>query len=401
MSFANKFLGTGQEDVTNGTIPLFGSKIGAKNLRNSNEDTVKIDASGCLFGAALAIDDVSGLQTALDSKISNPLTTDLDLNNNNIINTTTIEIDNGVNSATINYNTGSSNINVDLNNLLENPLTGDLNVNNNNIINTQTIEVDNGANNVTLNYATGSTNQTLDLQEVTEIADVTQNMLLSTTAGQTDFTGDITTTGDIQAGGALLGDLNITDVTTGGTQTNNLIVTENELIEKNTAIPANAKGLVIMGQNGSGNARPLTVAGDYLNINFAGQDFDINTLIRDVTLDKKNRYQQDFLGVNAHNYEVISASNWSPFVTDRFKSFNFNTFQDADNEYFIQSKTGDYCYARTVNKFKIKPQSTTEINFSCNLLPGNVGGGNNLEMMQSLQISGDLQLGQIYQQVIF
>ena len=167
MSFANKFLGTGSLNVSDGTVALFGSKVGAKNLIGG-ANTVKIDGSGCLFASAINSNDIAGV-------VANPLTEDLDLDDNSILNTNTIEISNGSNSITLNYNSGIS-------------------------------------------------DQNLDIQTVKDIDDATQNINATTTSGQTDLDGDVTVQGDLQFGGSLIGNLEINDVNTGGTQTNDLNV---------------------------------------------------------------------------------------------------------------------------------------------------------------------------------
>ena len=79
MSFANKFLDIGTKNVSNGSLILFGSKIGAKNLISTSANTVKIDDGGNLFAAPLNATDVSGV-------VANPMIEDLNINDNNIIN---------------------------------------------------------------------------------------------------------------------------------------------------------------------------------------------------------------------------------------------------------------------------------------------------------------------------
>lgn len=162
MSYANKFLGTNSQDLTDGTIDVFAASLCAKNLI-STSDIPKINSAGCLYPASINIDDITGLQAELDATI-------------------------------------------------QNPLASDLNANNFDITNASSIQVTNGANNVTLNYITGTSNTTLDIQTLKDIEDVTQNFNISTSPGQTDVDGDLVVTGDIQAGGALIGGVTITDV---------------------------------------------------------------------------------------------------------------------------------------------------------------------------------------------
>lgn len=168
MSFANKFLDTGSKNVSDGTLILFGSKIGAKNLISTSANTVKIDSGGNLFAAPLNAIDVSGV--------------------------------------------------------VANPMTEDLNINDNNILNSNTVEISNGSNSITLNYSSGIIDQDLDLQDVKDIDNATQNINATTTSGQTDFDGDVTIQNDLQIGGDLIGTLTINDIDTGGAQTNDLNV---------------------------------------------------------------------------------------------------------------------------------------------------------------------------------
>lgn len=176
MSSANKFLGTDSVDVTDGSLAIFGASIGAANL-TGGANTVKIGSDGTLLAESILISDISGLQDQLDGGIGNPMTLDL--------------LGGGFNISDI-----------------------------------KSLEINNGSFGITLDYSSGITNQVFDLQTMVDIEDVTQNFNLSTTAGQTDITGDLVITGDFQFGGALVGDLVITDINFGTTQTDTLKVFE-------------------------------------------------------------------------------------------------------------------------------------------------------------------------------
>lgn len=178
-SSTNKFLGTDTGDVTDGSIAIFGSSIGAANLQGDFANTVKIGTNGVLLAESIVISDITGLQDQLDAGIQNPLTSDL--------------------------------------------LGGNFNISD-----IRTLEIDNGSFGITLDYSTGITNQVFDLQTMIDIEDVTQNFLLSTTENQTDISGDLVISGDFQFGGALIGDLTITDINFTTTQTDNLQVEEQD-----------------------------------------------------------------------------------------------------------------------------------------------------------------------------
>ncbi|MCP4339159.1 MAG: hypothetical protein GY799_09805, partial [Desulfobulbaceae bacterium] len=161
--------------MSNGTVSILGSKIGATNLAGSAIETVKVDNNGCLYNSKMVIDDTTGLQTALDSAISNPLTADLDANENELTNATKVEITNTVNSVELNYDTGNTDINLDMN-------------------------------------------------DVKIAVDATINVNPTTSFGQTDFDGDVTIADSLQVGGALIGDFAINDVNFTTTQTDDLKV---------------------------------------------------------------------------------------------------------------------------------------------------------------------------------
>jgi hypothetical protein len=70
-------------NISNGTISIYGSKIGAKNLDPSR--SIKTDSQGRLQTVNLDIDDINTLQSQLNSKIGNPFlgtlnVTDLETN---------------------------------------------------------------------------------------------------------------------------------------------------------------------------------------------------------------------------------------------------------------------------------------------------------------------------------
>lgn len=68
----DKFLNAGgvAGNISNGTISIYGSKIGAKNLDPSR--SIKTDSQGRLQTVNLDIDDINTLQSQLNSKIGNP-----------------------------------------------------------------------------------------------------------------------------------------------------------------------------------------------------------------------------------------------------------------------------------------------------------------------------------------
>jgi hypothetical protein len=70
----DKFLGTGSigGNLANGTLSIYGSKIGAKNLDPSR--AVKTDSQGRLQTTDLDIADVNNLQSVLDNVLTNPYT---------------------------------------------------------------------------------------------------------------------------------------------------------------------------------------------------------------------------------------------------------------------------------------------------------------------------------------
>lgn len=69
----DKFLGSGEGgNLSNGTVSIYGSKIGAKNLDPSR--AIKTDSQGRLQTTDLDIADVNNLQSILDNVLSNPFT---------------------------------------------------------------------------------------------------------------------------------------------------------------------------------------------------------------------------------------------------------------------------------------------------------------------------------------
>ena len=69
---SNKFLGSSGEnqDVSNGTVKLYGSLIGAANLKPSQ--ALKTNSQNVLVSSKLFISDVENLQSKLNSAITNP-----------------------------------------------------------------------------------------------------------------------------------------------------------------------------------------------------------------------------------------------------------------------------------------------------------------------------------------
>ena len=152
---SNKFLSTGQTNVTNGSVDIYGSTLGAVNLAG-NEAVLKTNTNGLIVRGSLTGSEISGI-------VENPSTADIDVNEYKINNVDSLVLTDGTNNATIRYQNG----------------TGDINI---------------------------------DAQTIQEIDTVTQNFNLSTSDGQTDITGDVVIDGDLQYGGALIGDLVITDI---------------------------------------------------------------------------------------------------------------------------------------------------------------------------------------------
>lgn len=113
----NKFLETGGEGakgLTDGTEALFSSTISAANLKNSLP--LRTDASRIVFSTKLDIADTLLLQAALDSKVANPLTSNIDAAQFEIFDLNNIKIDttgSGTDIATVEYN-GTGNITFDL-----------------------------------------------------------------------------------------------------------------------------------------------------------------------------------------------------------------------------------------------------------------------------------------------
>lgn len=97
MSF-NKFLGTaGGGSVTDGSLDILGKTISATNL--SSFSSLKTGATGIINTTQLLISDTSGLQVALDAKLNNPSTADLDLALFDLKNVTDLEFKTGDGNA--------------------------------------------------------------------------------------------------------------------------------------------------------------------------------------------------------------------------------------------------------------------------------------------------------------
>jgi len=102
---SNRFLTTSSGDVSDGSIDIYGASIGADDLNPYMP--VKTNASRRLESTLLAISDTNGLQAALNATIQNPLQSNLNGGQYKILNTNTIDIKTGTNTATLEYNGGA------------------------------------------------------------------------------------------------------------------------------------------------------------------------------------------------------------------------------------------------------------------------------------------------------
>ncbi len=87
---SNRFLtksGT-NVDLTDGSIPFYGSSLGAINLNTAK--AVKTNNSGVLYSTNLQISDVDGLQTAINGALTNPASSNLNMNAQKIHNATDV-----------------------------------------------------------------------------------------------------------------------------------------------------------------------------------------------------------------------------------------------------------------------------------------------------------------------
>ncbi len=113
----NKFLETGGGDISglqDGTQPVFSSTLSAANLNPSLP--CKTDPARVIQSTLLDIADTTGLQLALDSKLANPMTANLDAGQFDIFDLNDIKIDTaglGTDVATLEYN-GTGNVTIDL-----------------------------------------------------------------------------------------------------------------------------------------------------------------------------------------------------------------------------------------------------------------------------------------------
>jgi hypothetical protein len=189
---SNKFLGTtGAEiDVTNGTVPLYGSILGAKSLKPSY--AVKTNSAGNLVSTKLFISDVENLQQKLNSVITNPYAGDLESKSfvsNNIYDTTrTSNI--SLSNDTINIISESVRVNGQTiitagSNLVQNPMVEDLNCNTNNLTN--------------IGLLNGFDIGTID-SDLTQVKDKTLN-INSVTINETNFSGTLYANTLIKSGG--------------------------------------------------------------------------------------------------------------------------------------------------------------------------------------------------------
>lgn len=95
---SNKFLTGGSGvDVTNGSTNILGRTISAVNLVASS--ALRTGATGIINTSNLIISDTTGLQTALDAKLNNPATADLDLALFDLKNVTDLEFKTGDSNA--------------------------------------------------------------------------------------------------------------------------------------------------------------------------------------------------------------------------------------------------------------------------------------------------------------
>ena len=108
---SNRFLTYSTGDLTDGSVNVFAASLAASNLTPGLP--VKINASQQIESTLLSISDTSGLQTALNSTIQNPLQSDLNCAQYNIKDCKTIDIKTGTHTATLEY-TGGSNITLDV-----------------------------------------------------------------------------------------------------------------------------------------------------------------------------------------------------------------------------------------------------------------------------------------------
>ncbi len=202
---------------------------------------------------------------------------------------------------------------------------------------------------------------------------------------------------------------------TAGDQSYPLTTTENEFVKTEDTIDEDTLGPVIFGQRGSeahpfplsfdtgavscdleyasignlgiswnktntydivtGNGTALTpfvprvcIADDNSPIEVKPPDGGLDIIIKDVDIEKDGPLQTSNLNVNSNRWEINSSSYWSPFMADRFVEFNADDSSDADNVFWIQGKETDWAWARTANKFRLKPNTTIEITFTCKLI---------------------------------
>lgn len=117
----NKFLQSGGGDIVglqDGTEILFSSTISASNLLPSR--ALRTDPARVIQSGDLPISDITGLQASLDSKLTNPMTANLDGGQFNIFDLNNIQIDttgSGTDIATLEYN-GTGNVTIELDGLL-------------------------------------------------------------------------------------------------------------------------------------------------------------------------------------------------------------------------------------------------------------------------------------------
>ena len=151
---SSKFLSGSGTDVSDGSTTIFGSTIGATNLKSGT--AVKVNSTGNLYSTDLEIDDTTGLQTALDASASNPATANLNMNANRIVNMSDpVDVGDAVNKQYLLANSGTGDFLADG----SVPMTGTLDMGTNTIY---------GSNNIGGSLTFGSTSDAAKGQIICE-----------------------------------------------------------------------------------------------------------------------------------------------------------------------------------------------------------------------------------------
>lgn len=154
MSYSNKFLSTGDVNVSDGSTRIYGSTVGGKDLSGSSVNTLKIDSKGYLYPSQITGSELTGV-------VRNPVDGTVDVNENAIIDVQALSLlSSDTQETTTLVNTGAS-----------------------------------GPSNLNLH----------------DMGVQLQNIGLTTSSGQTDFNGDVTVGTDLQVGGAIIGDFTVND----------------------------------------------------------------------------------------------------------------------------------------------------------------------------------------------